>query len=47
MMTLVYGIQTLGSARTGKSVIKTLRDLDLAEQSGMLRTNKDGSVEIK
>ena len=33
--------------RTGKSVIETLRDLDLAEQSGMLRTNKDGSVEIK
>ena len=47
MMTLVYGIQTLGSARTGKSVIKTLRDLDLAEQSGMLHTKADGSIEIK
>ena len=33
--------------RTGKSVLETLRDLDLAEQSGMLRTDKDGSVEIK
>lgn len=33
--------------RTGKSVIETLRDLDLAEQSGMLLTQKDGSVEIK
>ena len=33
--------------RTGKSVIETLRDLDLAEQSGMLQTSEDGSVEIK
>ena len=32
---------------TGKSVVETLRELDLAEQSGMLRTNADGSVEIK
>ncbi|MBQ2554058.1 MAG: hypothetical protein II562_03055 [Prevotella sp.] len=35
------------SQRTGKSVIETLRDMDLAEKSGRLRTNKDGSVEIK
>lgn len=33
--------------RTGKSIMETLRDLDLAEQSGMLRTNADGSVEIR
>ena len=33
--------------RTGKSIIETLRDLDLAEQSGMLRTKDDGSVEIQ
>ena len=33
--------------RTGKSIIETLRDLELAEQSGMLRTKADGSVEIK
>ena len=33
--------------RTGKSIIETLRDLDLAEQSGMLQTSDDGSVEIK
>jgi len=32
---------------TGKSVVETLRDLDLAEKSGMVRTNPDGSVEIK
>ena len=33
--------------RTGKSIFETLRDLDLAEQSGMLCTKDDGSVEIK
>ena len=33
--------------RTGKSIVDTLRDLELAEQSGMLRTRADGSVEIK
>ena len=32
--------------RTGKSVIDTLRDLELAEESGMLRTNADGSIDI-
>ena len=32
--------------RTGKSIIETLRDLELAEQSGMLHTREDGSVEI-
>ena len=35
------------SKRTGKSIVDTLRDLDLAEQSGMIHTNSDGSVEIK
>jgi hypothetical protein len=35
------------SKRTGKSWLDTLRDLDFAEQSGMLNTNDDGSVEIK
>ena len=34
------------SRRTGKSITETLFDLKMAEQSGMLRTNKDGSVEI-
>ena len=34
------------SQRSGKSIIETLRDLELAEQSGMLRTKADGSVEI-
>ena len=33
--------------RTGKSIIETLRDLELAEQSGMLHSKDDGSVEIK
>ena len=33
--------------RTGKSVLDTLRDLELAEQSGMLHTNNDGSVDIR
>ena len=33
--------------RTGKSVLDTLRDLELAEQSGMLQTNDDGSVDIR
>ena len=33
--------------RTGKSVLDTLRDLELAEQSGMLHTNDDGSVDIR
>ena len=33
--------------RTGKSIVETLRDLELAEQSGMLHTNDDGSIEIK
>lgn len=32
--------------RSGRSIIDTLRDLELAEQSGMLRTKDDGSVEI-
>lgn len=35
------------SRRTGKSWLDTLRDLDLAEKSGLLHTNEDGSVEIK
>lgn len=35
------------SKRTGKSIVDTLRDLDLAEQSGMIHTNSDGSVGIK
>ena len=33
--------------RTGKSVLDTLRDLELAEQSGMIHTNDDGSVDIR
>ena len=33
--------------RTGKSILETLRDIDFAEQSGMLHTKADGSVEIK
>ena len=33
--------------RTGKSVVETLRDIDLAEKSGMIHTKADGSVEIK
>ena len=33
--------------RTGKSVLDTLYDLKLAEQSGMLHTNEDGSVDIR
>lgn len=33
--------------RTGKSVMDTLRDLELAERSGMIQTKADGSVEIK
>ena len=33
--------------RTGNSVLDTLRDLELAEQSGMLHTNEDGSVVIR
>ena len=33
--------------RTGKSIFETLRDLDFAEQSGMLHTNEDGSVDIE
>ena len=32
--------------RTGKSIVETLFDLDLAELSGMLQTKADGSVEI-
>ena len=35
------------SERTGKSILDTLQDLELAEQSGMLHTNDDGSVGIK
>lgn len=35
------------SQRTGKSFLDTLRDLYLAEKSGMIHTNEDGSVEIK
>lgn len=35
------------SQRSGKSIIETLRDLELAEQSGMLYTKADGPVEIK
>lgn len=34
------------SQRSGKSIIETLRELELAEQAGMLRTKADGSVEI-
>ena len=33
--------------RTGKSIMETLRDLALAERSGMVHTNEDGSVEIR
>ena len=33
--------------RTGKSIMETLRDLDLAERSGMLHTKPDGTVEIE
>ena len=33
--------------RTGKSIIETLCDLDIAERSGMLHTREDGSVEIR
>ena len=33
--------------RTGKSIVETLRELELAEKSGMIRTKADGSVEIK
>lgn len=32
---------------TGKSVADALRDLKLAEQSGMLHTDEDGMVEIE
>lgn len=39
---LVYHL----SERTGKSISETLFDLEMAEQSGMLRTNEDGTVEI-
>jgi hypothetical protein len=35
------------SQRIGKSWLDILRDLELAEQSGMLHTKVDGSVEIK
>ena len=35
------------SQRSGKSIVVTLRELELAEKSGMLRTKADGSVEIK
>lgn len=33
--------------RSGKSFFDTLQDLKLAEKSGMIKTNKDGTVEIK
>ena len=33
--------------RSGKSILETLRDLQIAEQSGMIHTNEDGSVDIK
>ena len=33
--------------RTEKSVVETLRDIDLAEKSGIIHTKADGSVEIK
>ena len=33
--------------RTGNSIMETLRDLALAERSGMVHTNEDGSVEIR
>lgn len=33
--------------RTGKSILETIKDLDLAERSGMLCTKPDGTVEIK
>jgi hypothetical protein len=39
---LVYHL----SERTGKSISETLFDLEMAEQSGMLRTNEDSTVEI-
>ncbi len=35
------------SQRTGKSIIETLRELEITEQSSMLRTKADGSVEIR
>ena len=31
---------------TGKSFLETLRDMDLAEELGMLCTKSDGTVEI-
>lgn len=31
---------------TGKSILKTLRYMDLAEELGMLCTKSDGTVEI-
>lgn len=34
------------SERTGKSILDTLQDLELAEQSGMLHSNDDGTVDI-
>lgn len=35
------------SQQTGKSTFDTLRDLRLAEKSGMLKNKGDGSAEIK
>ena len=34
------------SQRTGKSIAETLRELELAEHSGLLRTKADGSVTL-
>ena len=35
------------SRRTGKSILDTLWDIERAEQSGLLHTNEDGSVDIR
>ena len=35
------------SKRTRKSILETLQDLEFAEQSGLLHTNADGTVDIK
>ena len=35
------------SKRNGKSILETLQDLKFAERSGLLRTNADGTVDIR
>lgn len=35
------------SRRTGKSYFDTMWELNLAEKSGLLHTNEDGSVDIR